>query len=741
MVALSFSAHAQKASPVAAKIPPVDPCLPSFYTSQSTICQGGSAVLSFSPSSCVVTSTSYTYSWSPARDISATNTASVVVNPLVTTTYTITVTSSTGSVSSYSTTITVQANCCQTSTIPASKIVELNNDYVYNYGSTTHNDPFRQYPPGTTFHVTGDLTLHGDPGYPYPFNTNDKFTMPPGTVLLMDAFAAIYVQDGARLETNGATITAACNSMWRGLYVRGTSDQFDMHGVGTNPSNALMHNRIMHSMSGIVLEDHGPEFQLNFVDFLHNYSSMNIARNGAPVHTPSTGILNKIVYCTFDSDPTLMKAPYTYNGSADYWYSFAHIQVSGNVNGTYPYMVFQNNTLNHSMFGIRAYTATPLRLQSSTFSNFYLAGVNYASGGGPLPSVTGNDVLTLPGGSIGSQPNTCTFNFPSLPSYPATRQFTHDLTAYGSPLTYGTTGIRTDGSMLVDATSAVFRQATPVDHAAFQPHLQTGIHAVNLTATSNNFLDVTYGIAQDFNTAGTGIHSATQNLFEGCGAGYMFSSQEGTTGTALLDCNTFKRVSGQSVNTGQYFGIYVQPSFTATISGTGNVRNNKFLDGGLTFNGFQAIYNANSISPVNYQTYDDYIPVISQWVDPSAVNLVPVGYNYPNNNTDCVSGNGLPRQAPSVESSKLLSDDSQLDQNVPNPAHGSTKILYRVPNDCHKATLLVRRAMDGQVLETLPLDVKAQSSVLRLESYSAGTYFYTLLVDGSPVATRRLVVE
>ena len=183
----------------------------------------------------------------------------------------------------------------------------------------------------------------------------------------------------------------------------------------------------------------------------------------------------------------------------------------------------------------------------------------------------------------------------------------------------------------------------------------------------------------------------------------------------------------------------MDPSFTATITGTGNVRKNKFDDGGTGPGGFQAINNANPSYQIDYITYDDIVSSLAPFVDPSAVNLIGFGIPYPNNGTDCVSGNGLSRQA--AATIKQPGANPLLDQNVPNPAHGMAGIAYQVPGGGRKASLLIRRAVDGQLVKEQSLDVQAKQVVLRLDGYLPGTYFYTLLVDGSPLATRRLVVE
>lgn len=66
---------------------------------------------------------------------------------------------------------------------------------------------------------------------------------------------------------------------------------------------------------------------------------------------------------------------------------------------------------------------------------------------------------------------------------------------------------------------------------------------------------------------------------------------------------------------------------------------------------------------------------------------------------------------------------------------------YQLPASLEQAELLVRRAADGYEAGRLPLQTGATYKEADLQGYPAGVYFYTLLVDGVPAVTRRLVVR
>ncbi|WP_210514761.1 hypothetical protein [Hymenobacter terricola] len=153
------------------------------------------------------------------------------------TTYTVTVTPPSGPAFQKSVTVTVEAHCCQQTT--AKNIVELTSNYYgYNPSLPNTGDPFRDYPPGTYFHLAaGTVTLD-----------NNMFQPPTGSVLLMDAGADLVLTD-ARLVLNGVTITAACDEMWGRVHELNNG-----HGIVAGPVQALR-PRLMHSLGGLVQED------------------------------------------------------------------------------------------------------------------------------------------------------------------------------------------------------------------------------------------------------------------------------------------------------------------------------------------------------------------------------------------------------------------------------------------------------------------------------------------------------
>lgn len=83
----------------------------------------------------------------------------------------------------------------------------------------------------------------------------------------------------------------------------------------------------------------------------------------------------------------------------------------------------------------------------------------------------------------------------------------------------------------------------------------------------------------------------------------------------------------------------------------------------------------------------------------------------------------------------------QLDQNAPNPANGQTSIKYQINRTFKTAELRITNAT-GQLLKTLELGTKSFGSIaIQTDNLPAGTYQYTILVDGQIMQTKSMIVQ
>jgi hypothetical protein len=86
-----------------------------------------------------------------------------------------------------------------------------------------------------------------------------------------------------------------------------------------------------------------------------------------------------------------------------------------------------------------------------------------------------------------------------------------------------------------------------------------------------------------------------------------------------------------------------------------------------------------------------------------------------------------------------FSGSNAMLQNVPNPAKGSTRILYNLPDDAQRSQLLITDAL-GRTIRIVQL---TRSGVVNFDTsaLSAGVYNYSLIADGKTIQTRQMTVE
>jgi hypothetical protein len=92
------------------------------------------------------------------------------------------------------------------------------------------------------------------------------------------------------------------------------------------------------------------------------------------------------------------------------------------------------------------------------------------------------------------------------------------------------------------------------------------------------------------------------------------------------------------------------------------------------------------------------------------------------------------------QSTYNLNSAGSLEQNAPNPVSGTATIRYHVPENTTSARLTITNAK-GQVVKTISLGNRgAGQANVDISMLAAGTYHYTLYVDGKQTDTKRLIV-
>ena len=81
-----------------------------------------------------------------------------------------------------------------------------------------------------------------------------------------------------------------------------------------------------------------------------------------------------------------------------------------------------------------------------------------------------------------------------------------------------------------------------------------------------------------------------------------------------------------------------------------------------------------------------------------------------------------------------------LQQNQPNPFDENTSISYFIPNHIRTAVLIVSN-LNGQLIKEIAIPDRGQGKVLlEANSLNAGTYQYTLMLDGKMMDTKQMIL-
>lgn len=111
------------------------------------------------------------------------------------------------------------------------------------------------------------------------------------------------------------------------------------------------------------------------------------------------------------------------------------------------------------------------------------------------------------------------------------------------------------------------------------------------------------------------------------------------------------------------------------------------------------------------------------------------GGNFPGN----TSGNSIPASEQDIT---LGSADSPLlYQNMPNPFSTGTKINYYLPQGTMGATIIFYDTYGNQ-LKTIPLTQTGNGTLnITPDNLSNGIYSYSLIVNGSVIDTKRMLLQ
>lgn len=83
---------------------------------------------------------------------------------------------------------------------------------------------------------------------------------------------------------------------------------------------------------------------------------------------------------------------------------------------------------------------------------------------------------------------------------------------------------------------------------------------------------------------------------------------------------------------------------------------------------------------------------------------------------------------------------ADLRQNQPNPFTETTLIKYAIPDNVNQAELQITD-VNGRLLKTIVIDQRGEGTTrIQAQSLSAGTYFYSLVLDGRALESKKMVL-
>ncbi|CAN5554668.1 hypothetical protein BH10BAC2_BH10BAC2_40840 [soil metagenome] len=101
---------------------------------------------------------------------------------------------------------------------------------------------------------------------------------------------------------------------------------------------------------------------------------------------------------------------------------------------------------------------------------------------------------------------------------------------------------------------------------------------------------------------------------------------------------------------------------------------------------------------------------------------------------------GATSNASELASTKAVTKLAVLEQNTPNPFNSITTIRYNIPSTVKTAQIMVTNAA-GNTLKTFNLSNKGAGNVtINANELSAGSYYYTLIVDGKKADSKQMVL-
>jgi hypothetical protein len=574
----------------------------------------------------------------------------------------------------------------------------------------------------------------------------------------------ITVTNGT-LTLNGVEFRAACDKMWGGFHITSTGK------IRTNAANSI-NTRIADSFDGIRFNNNS-FFGSNivFTNFANNFRSVQFT--GTTSAKLDDNDVRSINNCSFTSGVNQMKFPYE-TGS---FVSYSHISNAlSTTAASTPIQCgggFSNNTFSNALYGMLLVnhgggTQLEFGMGLGTFTNCHIAAIWHTAGNLTING-GGNNAITLPTQLLST---TQINNERALLNIPTTSVMAEPI-----QINWGRTyGIYSLGHPTIKYTDKLVNLIVVIGTNGQQVINNVGAGEV---ITLNEIGYYANNVTVDMRIGGTGTPApgalGLANRFEKLRNGIIL---EGTNGSYEIQQTNFQdNLTAIHVNRNNTFGF----RFTCNdfVNTDNAARTGLLLTGtGLLTNGLTGTSNkmgeCTEVTGVNRPNGnevrdartsnanpDPTLPLQFTFIDnqlPSAVGDQLKYYRFNNENVEDVLSFGVnfekctsdaditscPRTGVGTASRQGQKEAQvsqvSLGQNMPNPATGEGAIIaYQIPEGIGQAQLKVINNL-GRIVYTETLTGTEGNVQLNTTQLEAGVYFYTLVLDGRVVKSRKMLV-
>ncbi|HEX8545927.1 MAG TPA: choice-of-anchor L domain-containing protein [Cytophagaceae bacterium] len=540
---------------------------------------------------------------------------------------------------------------------------------------------------GATF--SGAYIVNGD----LEFNAG-TYNFSPNTAFYFKNNTGVKVGADGIVNLEGATLTSSCAAVWNGVELTGNGKVYTTASK-TSTGTIIKRSEISNCKSALSFTNSSvPNLPIYYG--IDNTDFLNVFANCIESNQFSNCASCSVSNSSFKVDPFYLKSMYSTaypNGSfsGDRYLGNGAICYSGSST-----LTVTNSTFDNLLYGIYSPASSGnLVASGNSATNVYRSFIK---------------TPTLYGGTIYS-------NSIVLP----TKQFISSQANLTSP-----TGIEIDGSSVI-----IYDNSISADEPNPQEML-TGINISDGMLSSSNkvyqntlsYLGVGIGLIIR-NSMGAGL-DVYNNIINANKRGVVIRQliDDPRQGNANIFCNRFAnpaRMPGLQ-------GIVVETDRLLNNQGSaGNPAGNRFIDiatplVNLAGNApFIYFYGTNEVSPATS----------------GAVILSPASVASACSTRGYANGNGREEAGGTLDRDALADYLSELS---PNPAKDLVSFFVRVPANATDAKIMIYSATDGKVGELNVSPSEAQAHRTDVSEYTPGLYFYSLLIDGEVVSSKKLMV-